>query len=337
MMKAFVHIGTEKTGTTSLQHFFANNRHLLGSQGFSYPKALGEVNHLALAAYAFQDVLNDQFLCKNLALKTQGDVQRFRQDLRSKLLEEVKSSNTDKIILSNEHCSSRLTSPDEITALRDLLESVVEEIELIIYLRRQDSFLLSSYSTFIKSGNIKSLTIPSGALLKNHYDYWEILEKWHSIFAKHKIVVRVFEKGQLIDNDLIKDFSRIIGLQVDSSFDIPDSYYNVSLDPDCIEFLRLLNIRFRQMGNVNVRRANLIKLLGEISSNERMGLDEDELSSFMQHLEPSNSKVARHYLNREDGILFYDFPKPNPSSYALTLEKAFDIFAALWVNSKPPR
>ena len=37
MKTIFLHVGTHKTGTTSIQHFLARNRYELQERGFSYP------------------------------------------------------------------------------------------------------------------------------------------------------------------------------------------------------------------------------------------------------------------------------------------------------------
>ena len=51
-MELYLHIGTEKTGTTTIQSFLAANRDLLKRNRILYPRAPGEQNHRALAAAA---------------------------------------------------------------------------------------------------------------------------------------------------------------------------------------------------------------------------------------------------------------------------------------------
>ena len=50
--RAILQIGTEKTGTTTLQHFLAANRDRAARRGFVYPEFCGAINHTGLAAYA---------------------------------------------------------------------------------------------------------------------------------------------------------------------------------------------------------------------------------------------------------------------------------------------
>lgn len=51
-MKIFLHIGTEKTGTTSVPFFLNKYRDLLSNEGLLYPTAAGGVNSYHLLGIA---------------------------------------------------------------------------------------------------------------------------------------------------------------------------------------------------------------------------------------------------------------------------------------------
>lgn len=50
----YLHIGLEKTGTTSVQAFLHMNRAPLAQAGIWMPGCLGHLNHKLLAAYGFE-------------------------------------------------------------------------------------------------------------------------------------------------------------------------------------------------------------------------------------------------------------------------------------------
>ncbi|HHY1340405.1 TPA: hypothetical protein ACV09T_001846, partial [Campylobacter jejuni] len=69
---AYIHIGTPKTGTTSIQKFLTLNREILKQNGYYYPNAFDEKeywylekmikvinDHKILDFYQFHDVLNN--------------------------------------------------------------------------------------------------------------------------------------------------------------------------------------------------------------------------------------------------------------------------------------
>ncbi len=77
-MELYLHIGTEKTGTTSVQKFFRANREVLAQNGIIYPLAPGKQNHMGLAASA-QDIGQARGpLRKSLGIKTEAEARTFR-------------------------------------------------------------------------------------------------------------------------------------------------------------------------------------------------------------------------------------------------------------------
>ena len=71
-MKLILHIGTEKTATTSTQRWFRENRDLLIEQGVYYSRVLGPETHRKLCLWALGENRKDEgFL--NHDLKTERD------------------------------------------------------------------------------------------------------------------------------------------------------------------------------------------------------------------------------------------------------------------------
>ncbi|HSC18190.1 MAG TPA: hypothetical protein VLC74_04670, partial [Rhizomicrobium sp.] len=118
-MELYLHIGTEKTGTTSIQAFMAANRALLKQHRILYPRSPGETNHIGLAGLA-QDRERGE-LWKKLAIRSLEERDLYRQKLADFLSGELGEHSFRAAIMSNEHCSSRLLSEGEVGALRDFL------------------------------------------------------------------------------------------------------------------------------------------------------------------------------------------------------------------------
>ncbi len=333
-MKAFLHIGTEKTGTTTIQHFLAKNRKFLLEDGFFYPRSLGQQNHVKLAVYAM--AINKVQDRQRLGITEPEKVIQFRDKCQKNLAEELNNTKTNKVILSNEHCSSRLVSIEEIELLKSFLGKFFEDIKIIIYLRRQDKFLLSTYSTAVKCGYTRRFSIPSEQVIKKRYDYWNILKKWESVFGKENIVVKVFERNQMLEGNLFKDFTNILGININNRYQITP-ILNESLDIYCLEFLRLVNYYIPVcIGNkINQKRCNIIKSLVNYSKyhsdNNYLGIEKEPLDSFMSLFEESNKRVANYFLACSDGKLFTEyFHNENKTPMkSLTIKKAFEIFAYL--------
>src|SRR5947209_14208464 len=122
-MKAtcFLHIGTEKTGTTSIQKFLAKNRPVLDEQGIFYPRSPGNQNHIALAVYALREGKQNDIgrLC---GASHAEQMPEFRERLIAELDCELGQSGASVIIFSNEHLSSRLVTETEIERVKSLCD-----------------------------------------------------------------------------------------------------------------------------------------------------------------------------------------------------------------------
>ena len=116
-MKVILHIGLEKTGTTSIQRTCASKREELLRHGVLYPKTPGKSNHCAVAALAANPgkCLD---LRTQLGIVDQSAFDAFLAEFPAKLQAEIRESGVDCVLLSNEHCSSRLGNPEELARLR---------------------------------------------------------------------------------------------------------------------------------------------------------------------------------------------------------------------------
>ena len=91
-MKAFLHIGTPKTGTTTLQQFLHTNREKLVQDGILYPEAFG-LNSMSMVVASYDHGKRDG-LSKLFYINSDGDI----DDLRKKLNQNIKNE-----LLANEH------------------------------------------------------------------------------------------------------------------------------------------------------------------------------------------------------------------------------------------
>src|SRR5690606_33929949 len=147
-MKIFLHIGIEKTGTTTIQDFLTANEKTLRQRGTGISRSLGSANNLLLAAYAMRhDRFNSVHVRRNLDVPDDRLV--FEKRIAEDFVREVNDlpSQVQTLVLSNEHCHSNLIHSQEVEKLRELLGRVSEDITVIVYLRRQIDVCVSHYST----------------------------------------------------------------------------------------------------------------------------------------------------------------------------------------------
>lgn len=311
MKTLYLHIGTPKTGTSALQHFFVNNRKLLEEKGVYYPD-LG---------FRFPDIgkhRNAHFLSyKKYIEKKQRDYETekaIRDEGIQKLDEAFKDHDT--ILLSDEHIwNEKEMIGQTLPALKSHFAEQGVQIKVIVYLRRQDQVIQSFWAQKIKESSAISF---EKYMEKEKYQFFRLdyatrIQEFVDILGKDNIIVRCYEKQQYQGEQktIMSDFLQILGLKITDEYKNSDKVYNISLEGAYLEVKRLFNTlpQFKSQKNYMM---DLLK--------EQQALDFQELAlerkkmyfspkaekEFMQKYEQENIKVAREYFNREDGTLFFE-------------------------------
>ncbi len=202
----FLHIGTEKTGTTSLQQcFYDNKKILLEKYQTFYPSTPGQQNHTDLALYTYEEKLGDLPLRKGLS--TNSEITQFKRKFEKDFLREIAPyvKMGYNILLSNEHLSSR--GGRELAPKERLIKVFTDlgmKIQIIVYLRPQEEFMASTYSTRIKSGGTDDFD--PLAYKKKRYDYLGMMDNWAAVVGTDNIQVGIFQSKRWKDNNLYIDF-----------------------------------------------------------------------------------------------------------------------------------
>jgi hypothetical protein len=201
-MRAILHAGTHKTGTTSIQISLNHNRAWLHERGYVYPKPReGWHNH--------------NYLAQEVALAARGDF-----DFRSRL--EPASRNT--LILSAEEfwaitgCHDdweEFARPDYWERRIEYLKRVrsalrhFEEVLVFLCFRRQDEFAASLYATKILSGRFTGSFEEFRSRVRPLFDYRSQLEAFRAVFGDVRYI-----SFDALRKDLVPAFCSWTGIPV---------------------------------------------------------------------------------------------------------------------------
>lgn len=212
-MRLVLHIGTEKTATTTLQHFLYHNRAALAARGVGLSDICGAPNNRWLAGYCQPHHQFDNFF-RAIGLRSPEEKQAAFADFPDRFAAEVAGLTGDVMVLTSEHCHSRLTDKASLTTLRDLLAPHFSDIRVICYFREQAAVVKSLYSTAIKGG--KNATFPD--FLKSctpkslRYNYAASADLWTDVFGQDAFCPRLFIKDEMVGGDVITDFLDAAGI-----------------------------------------------------------------------------------------------------------------------------
>lgn len=294
-MDLILHIGCEKTGSTSVQEFLSLNRDKLKERGVIVPKSLGVGNHIKLPVAAMHGDNWGQLLRVYHGITSEKVLDIFRGQVRNDLTEELAGSS--RAIISSEHLSSTLRTEEEIEWLREFLFSIFSNVHVIVYLRRQDQFHTSLYSTEVRFGRVGTLDYPTKEQIARLYDYQALLRRWSKAFPQ--VTIRRFGRSFLENGDVKADFVSQVGLGRMEDFK-PGGNENTSLGIGQLDFVRSVN-RFLPLmkgGKLNPDRFQLDKCLEILPrAGEPLALKVADARRLMAEVRENNLWVAEQFFS----------------------------------------
>ncbi|MCK7597350.1 hypothetical protein M0G74_08705 [Microbulbifer sp. CAU 1566] len=225
MKTAYIHIGTEKTGSTSIQQLLANNRNTLSELGYHVANIQYDDNHLDFVAYCIDRFPNDQQQALLSLVNINDPIQHLRWKEAFKLKAEQQLSNTRQIknlVITSEHFHSRIKNVSEVNRLQQLLLPHYNKFKVILYLRRQDQLAASLFNEALKyGGTCRNPLQASHKPSSPYFDYLNLVEMWAYVFGKENLSIRLFEKSQFFEKSLYKDFLRELDISDTKNIDEP--------------------------------------------------------------------------------------------------------------------
>lgn len=250
MKKLLLHIGTGKTGSTSIQHALYYDPIL--SHHFAYPK-LGPLGHNFLSVL-FRD-FDD--LTRGYQYKYQNNKKRYVED-KEKLLNEVKRLvEIDKPLVISAESFFRL-KPGEIKILKQYFQEIgMQDVMVLVYIRRPSDFYLSIVQQKIKA------SFDFNSPYEFRYPFIDTIYRWKEYFPGH-LRVRLFDKETLFNGCVVQDFLReacgffqIEGLNI-SNISLPTK--NTSLSAEAMIALQRYRKQYCTTSNNKLTTASKLVL-----------------------------------------------------------------------------
>jgi hypothetical protein len=294
-----------KTGTSHIQNFLWANDKALRKYGYVFPHfasfpSIGKARN----GYFLRNQLKDPETGKR-NVQREEEIYTNNFNKISELAEEY-----DNIILSEEGIWN--TPKFSFPKYMEEIKTRGLETKIVVYLRRQDLFIQSYWAQKVKETSTTTFSkyIESKKYNKLKFDYYDRLNEIEGFVGKENMIVRVYEKGQFKNNDLTDDFLDAVGLEMNDDFVVEDRIYNPSLNGIYLEVKRLLNYN----PEFKIAKSYVVPLIYKVmadnsavgSFNSSQYFSADEQAEFLAQYSEGNSLVAKEYLNRADGRLFYD-------------------------------
>lgn len=308
MKTLHLHIGTPKTATTSIQQVLYNHQNIL------------KRNHFSLLTTDYDNVDRKD----GNAWWRMGTNNNLKGFLKHNIASLDKLAY-DLSVLAHENiiASSEMFSEDfdynRIEQLKYALDKVFIKINIYIYLRRQDLFTVSANQTTSSLGianqGVRALSYPQfyGHIL----NYDALVSNWVNVFNRENVYIGVFEKEQLFEQDITKDFFSKIGLKKEIK-NLKLVHKNISRG---FESSKVAAILAQSNLNINLKKF----ILQEMSNEGKMLPSRHEAQNYYDNFISSNIELNKKFKisSKYEDIFNHDFNMyPEEAHDVWTEEKA---------------
>ncbi len=277
MKRVFLHIGTHKTGTTSVQHFAVNNEKKLHEHGILYPKAGRphlEVNkgHHLLAWAPTKSMVGSSLW---------GEFSEDPRSVWDALREEINASSCRTVLISSEEFD--VLDERGVETIAQSLDGF--KVTIICYLRRLHEFVQALYTTNVIFHGEKRPIKEYLRGMRTTTNYEELVSRWKKVFGQHNVDVNFYIPDALMERDVVVDLFDKLGFDASSiSAQAQKRRENANELPDhVIRVVRFLNslevsrdttqlfIKIARMTYADSKRSEY-KLLSKSVANELLAV-----------------------------------------------------------------
>ena len=308
MKTLYLHIGTHKTGTSAIQQFCTLNNEKMEQHGFSYPdfgfrylKRNAQRNGLWLTTYYWDE---------NNVRHPEVEDERFLEVLR---IVNEKFKTCDTVILSDE-AIWRNFYITKFMRFHQLMEDARKngyEVKVVIYLRRQDSFVESWWNQIIKGSQKETITFQD--FLKDAYylDYYGILSAYADEVGEENLIVRRF-RDAVKGPGIVADFMNIVGLEITDEYEAETDEVNTGLYGNLVEIKRIINQSegLIYMDNPLIRYGLGLSAGASKAAYPCSEFSEEERTEFMKQFEEDNQKIVDRFIKDDQPLFPLDYSGP---------------------------
>jgi hypothetical protein len=315
---AILHIGVIKTGSTAVQRYLEQGRGALYAKGVAYPRSIGTHNHQALA-----------MALRDATAGADGSSKAALNGLLDKLAIELRAlpAGVGRVILSSEHFFG--LNDDAVALLRESLAPHFAAFRILVYLRRQDEFVVSRHANMIRSGHKVAgpLTIPPP-------DYAKLMSRWAAVFGEAALMPRIFDPASMPGGNVVAD--ALAALDLTGLPGLPAERANPNLRPEALQLLRLFTDFAEREGLADAApiRNRLAAMLQARAQGHGMLPSRAEAAAFVAKCARSNEAVRARWFASRPSLFSTDFsaypetPPPTPD-VSDALDVAFRLLADL--------
>lgn len=299
----YIHIGTWKTGSSTIQFNLHSAKKQLQDEGLFY---LSKGDKMVV----------DDGVIRGFEKLEEEYIRESRYKLKRILEEKLKKNPSMRFIASAEEFSGdpfkAFSNSDWVAKnLFEITKDLNLDIKIIVYLRRQDEFVESMYTQSIHLGASHSFEEFLSKYTPGAFDWYRLIDSYAQIFGKANIIVRRYHKEFLPENDsLIHQMGDILQSKTLKNF-VGTNPRNRGLTRDALEITRITN-KYLNKDDQYLLRNIFQETNAKMPFESYAFFSDDERIAFVNGYVGTNSRVAKEYVDGDESL----FPEPTISGTA---------------------
>jgi hypothetical protein len=276
--RLLLHIGANKTGSSAIQNFLRLNAATLRNLGFLVPdRELGVSDRVTGEhVFAFQEMVNQS---NPLAIEA-----KFRALMKAR---------AKVIVVSAEN----LSNGTNFQFFNKILSGV--ECKVILYIRRQDELLTSTWQQW----HSKTETDINAWLILalQQFGHWQrCIEGWEHAVGAGNVIVRVFQRSDLANEDVVDDFLGVAGIEAP---EIPFVRSSELINPSYSDVITKL-VSGSKLLFANAHDNDFYKMVEELTGNHYIA-QKRKVSLISA---PQREKIIEYYRLENEAVCRTYFP-----------------------------
>ncbi|MBQ0929139.1 hypothetical protein [Ideonella alba] len=200
--QVIIHVGTDKTGSTSIQKAFGTMREPLRSRGLA-AYLPGDVHPMLGSAFCAEP--ESYVFNRNVGIADRAKIQARDKQYLVEVEDFIKSAqNCETLVASYE---GFMHLPDEaLEGMYKWARRYADSVIAVMYVREPHSYAVSAMGQNVRMGKEPC---PNGRIPIHNFP--EKIGRLVKLFGRDSVMVRSFESDQLTGKDAVIDFLHIVG------------------------------------------------------------------------------------------------------------------------------
>lgn len=315
--RCILHMGTPKTGSTSLQHFLRQNEKALLRQGVLYPRVNEDAyNHNFLVLPFKKKGVFEPRKYSQVQRSTEQELRIFYQALTA-IKKQIKKNQPQTLILSSEILFNAVQKTGKYESLVEFLSDVTDEIKPVFYIRKPSDLYKSTVIQVVKASS--NIPIPKGSKFRAGIEGMSR--------ATHSLpIVRKFDRESLVGGEITTDFVSLLSDSMKLNFNLESKNESLSAESMSVVQQFRQHVFARQDNQFNNTTSKLLKHLKRIESELQYQRAAKLRESVKDYVDSCSEDLI--WLKETHGIEFsgVDYTSINTTQPELKVSCLDDIF-----------